>query len=204
MIYPVSDIFVSLQGEGHFVGYRLAFVRLAGCSVTECRIRDLCDEAPWKMQWKLRVSDIVDRLKHVGNFAAVCITGGEPTDHDLLPLISALRDEGWSVHLETSGTRSVAGYPLEWITVSPKTNDYVQRVGHTLKLVVMPEWTDPWAIIRGASDLTRFFHYYLQPLYDGDDRPMNLEQVIGLLASEDNGRGKWALSMQAHKAWGLK
>lgn len=202
MLYPVTSIFASLQGEGHFVGYRMAFVRLAGCSVTACRIRNDCDEGPWKAQWTLRVVDIVDRLKFIGPFAAVCITGGEPTDHDLLPLISALRDEGWPVHLETSGERKTDGYPLDWVTVSPKTNEYQQRVGHALKIVVMPEWREPWGLIKGASDSTSFFHYYLQPLYR-DGGPVNLPEVIAMLGSDNNGRGKWALSTQAHKVWGI-
>jgi organic radical activating enzyme len=211
VIYPVSDIFVSEQGEGHFVGYRMAFVRLAGCGVLDCRIRAQCDEAPWKSQWRLRACDIVDTIKGKalsdGPFCAVCITGGEPTDHDLLPLIAALRAEGWPVHMETSGVRSVVGYPLEWLTVSPKTNDYVQRTGHTLKVVVMPDWGDgepAWAKIKGASDGATFFHYYLQPLYGANDKPVNLEQVKTLLRSPMNGRGKWALSWQAHKHWDVK
>ncbi len=202
MIYPVTDIFLSEQGEGHHVGVETAFVRLAGCSVLGCRIRSMCDEAPWSANFRMRTIDIVDRIRFIGPFAAVCITGGEPTDHDLLPLISALREERWPVHLETSGVRSVAGYPLDWITVSPKTSDYVQRVGHVLKLVVDPAWTDPWATIKGATDGTAFFHYYLQPLYQGKE-PVNLAQVQALLRSEQNGRGKWALSWQAHKAWGV-
>jgi 7-carboxy-7-deazaguanine synthase len=203
MLYPVAEIFSSLQGEGHFVGYRLAFVRLAGCSVLECRIREQCDEAPWRSQFKLRSIDIIDRLKTLGPFAAVCITGGEPTDHDLRPLVSSIREAGWRVHLETSGVRSCEGYPLDWLTVSPKTVDFVQRVGHTLKLVVDPSWKDPWAIIKGAADCTTFFHYYLQPLTNHDGST-NVAQVIELLADSHNGGGKWALSTQAHRVWNLR
>lgn len=47
MKYPVTSVFRSLQGEGHFVGYPMTFVRLAGCSVQDCMIRAVCDEAPW-------------------------------------------------------------------------------------------------------------------------------------------------------------
>lgn len=210
-MYPVTDIFISDQGEGHFVGAAMAFVRLAGCSVLDCRIRANCDEAPWKSNHRLDAARIVDTIRGKsraeGPFAAVCITGGEPTDHDLVPLISALRAEGWPVHLETSGIRSCGGYPIDWLTVSPKTADFVQRVGHTLKLVVMPEWDNApdgaWSIIKGLSDCTSFFHYYLQPLTIGD-RAVNLDQVQRLRRDVHNGRGKWFLSTQAHKVWGVR
>jgi 7-carboxy-7-deazaguanine synthase len=201
MLYPVSEIFRSIQGEGHFVGYPMTFVRLAGCSVQECSIRAECDEAPWRAKWKFRVTDIVDSCKNKAGTGIVCITGGEPTDHELLPLIHGLRDAGYRIHMETSGVRSVAGYPLEWLTVSPKCSDYNQRSGHTLKLVVRPEWKEPWAHIRGYSS-DAFFHYYLQPLYV-DGQPANLQQVIDLVTSGDNGGGKWALSTQAHKGWNI-
>lgn len=210
-MYPVSDIFFSLQGEGHFVGYPMVFVRLAGCSVQDCHIRAECDEAPWKMKERLSTEEIVDRVTSLQPLGIVCITGGEPTDHDILPLISALRDAGQRVHLETSGSRSVCGYPLEWLTVSPKVlgnGGLVQRCGHALKFVIRPEWTarEAWNIILGTSAMTQFFHYYLQPT-TVLGVPVNRDLVISMLLNQDgcghNG-GKWALSMQAHRAWGLK
>lgn len=212
MTYPVADIFFSLQGEGHFVGYPMVFVRLAGCSVLDCHIRDVCDESPWKMKERLSLSEIIDRVRSLSSTGIVCITGGEPTDHDILPLISALRDSGYRIHLETSGARSVAGYPLEWLTVSPKLFGFsqtVQRSGHTLKIVVRPEWGDnAWNIIKGFDAGTDFFHRYLQPM-TVDGRPSNLDQVVSMLLNRDspagmNGDSRWALSMQAHRNWGLK
>ncbi len=208
MIYPVSDIFRSLQGEGHHVGYPMTFVRLAGCSVGECHIRSECDEAPWKAKWRLRVTDIVDSVKLKQSTGIVCITGGEPTDHDLIPLVAGLHDAGFRVHLETSGVRSVLGMPIEWITVSPKVmapGGLQQRVGHTLKIVVRPEWdaARAWSIIRSFDADTDFFHRYLQPLYAADGSS-NIEVVKALLLGGDNGGARWALSTQAHKAWGLR
>lgn len=210
--YPVSDIFFSLQGEGHFVGYPMVFVRLAGCSVQDCHIRAECDEAPWKMRERLTIAEILERVKALQPLGVVCITGGEPTDHDVLPLICALRDEGQRVHIETSGVRSVAGYPLEWITVSPKVlggRGLKQQTGHTFKLVVRPEWSarQAWDIILGVSACTQFFHYYLQPT-TVEGAPVNLELVTKMLLNQDgcshNGQGRWALSMQSHRTWGLK
>ena len=222
MKYPVTDIFYSLQGEGHFVGYPMAFVRLAGCSVTECHIRKECDEAPWKSREQLdadgivvRVRDVVTEARmrspvvrtagdqHAGGSLIVCITGGEPTDHDLTPLLSALRDAGHRLHLETSGVRPLTGIPFEWITVSPKTKDYVQRSGHTLKVVVRPEWSEleAWREVEQYDQGTEFFHRYLQPT-TLLGRPANAEAVTRMLLGGWNA-GRWALSIQAHRHWNL-
>ena len=141
MKYPVSAIFRSLQGEGHFVGYPMTFVRLAGCSVLGCSIRKECDEAPWKATEVLAVDEILLRVRSFSPRGIVCVTGGEPTDHDLIPLVETLRATRFAVHVETSGVRSLEGVPLDWITVSPKTPDFSQRQGHTLKVIVRPGMT---------------------------------------------------------------
>lgn len=205
--YPVSDIFFSLQGEGHFVGYPMVFVRLAGCSVRECHLRKVCDEAPWKMKERLETKEIVERVRTISQAGIVCITGGEPTDHDLLPLISALRDAGYRIHLETSGVRSVEGFPLEWLTVSPKVfrpGGLVQRTGHTLKIVVLPEWGDgAWDVVNACDAGTNFFHRYLQPLTLAG-RSANLPQVVNMLLGPRNVGARWAISSQSHRVWGLK
>jgi 7-carboxy-7-deazaguanine synthase len=207
--YPIAEIFHSLQGEGHFVGTPMTFVRLAGCSVVRCHIRAECDEAPWKATTRLSAPEIVDACKAQRATGIVCISGGEPTDHDLLPLVSALRDAGYRVHLETSGCRSVAGVPFDWITVSPKVLDaggLVQRQGHTLKIVVRPEWTDDihaWDIIKSLDSGTDFFHRYLQPM-TAPDGSTNVAQVVRLLHDMHNGGARWALSTQAHRTWGVR
>lgn len=72
--YPITEIFHSFQGEGHFVGGAMAFVRLAGCSVVNCHIRKECDEAPWKMTERLNVKEILSRVRGLPPICAVCIT----------------------------------------------------------------------------------------------------------------------------------
>lgn len=196
--YPVSKIFRTLQGEGHFVGYPAVFIRLAGCSVLGCSIRSECDEAPWKAAETLTSVEVAARAAFFNPGGIAVITGGEPTDHDLIPLVCGLKDMGMRVHLETSGVRSVDGYPLDWITVSPKLPGYAQRSGHALKVVVRPSWT--WKQVAALDEGTTFFHRYLQPLTMSDGSS-NLAEVVALLDQVQGSR--WALSVQAHKQWGL-
>lgn len=207
MKYPITEIFHSIQGEGHFVGYPMTFVRFAGCSVTKCSIRKECDEAPWKAKEHLTAEEIVFRVKSLRSSEGggiVCLTGGEPTDHDIAPIVALLRQEEYRVHIETSGVRSLDGIPFDWITVSPKTTDYVQRSGHTLKVVVRPGWTVSEAreIIERMNRRTNFFHRYLQPMAMRDGTT-NVTGVIALLTDPEVRNG-WALSTQAHKTWGIK
>ena len=91
--------------------------------------------------------------------------------------------------------------PFSWTTVSPKNNQYVQRIGYTLKLIVQDDWT--WDHIAGMDAGTTFLHRYLQPL-TAPDGSTNLAHVMKLLHEWDNYKGNWALSEQRHKAWGVK
>lgn len=205
MKYPVTAIFgPTLQGEGHFVGYPMTFVRLAGCSILNCSIRLECDEAPWKAKEALTAEQIVVRVRSLCTGGIVLVTGGEPGDHDLIPLVSRLSEAGYRIHIETSGTRALTGLPVDWLTVSPKVFDYRQRTGHVLKLVVRPDWT--WSVVRRFDEGTDFFHRYLQPLSNPNTgAPMNLDQVKKMVASPDNAMtARWALSTQAHRVWGVQ
>lgn len=206
MNYPVTEVFRSLQGEGHFRSYPMTFVRLAGCSVLDCHIRKKCDEEPWKAKFQATEDELVERVRaeqEPGGESRVCITGGEPSDHDLCPLVAALRHAGYIIHAETSGVRRLEGIAIDWLTVSPKTQSYQQRHGNELKVVFLPQWQhDPWKHINLISEGTRFFHYYLQPLYVAG-QPVNLDYLISLAKSREN-TGRWAVSEQAHKSWGIK
>ena len=56
-----------------------------------------------------------------GLLTGVCITGGEPTLHDLTPLLERIKEEGYDIKLDTNGTR-----PDRWIPwVQQGLIDYV-------------------------------------------------------------------------------
>src|SRR5205807_1063603 len=113
--YNVAEIFDSIHGEGMFAGCRMLFVRMAGCSVgrpidgqpvyEQCETWDgrkfTCD-TDFKLKKKMSAEQILSlKDSHVTH---VCITGGEPMNQPLFPLINLARDCGAMVHIETSGT----------------------------------------------------------------------------------------------------
>jgi len=109
--------FYTLQGEGFYAGTAAYFVRLAGCDVGchWCDVKEswIVDEKQW-----MNISDLVDDIKKTAT-QRVVITGGEPLMYDLLPLTTALKNENYFIHIETSGAYPLSGI-LDWICVSPK------------------------------------------------------------------------------------
>jgi len=100
------DIFETVQGEGIDTGLPAFFIRLQGCSV-HCFF---CDE---KDTWvkrennslDLEPDEIVKKFEEMNPLLKrVVITGGEPTEQKLKPLIDALINSSFKVSVETAGT----------------------------------------------------------------------------------------------------
>lgn len=118
-VYPIIEIFDSIQGEGAFIGMPVSFIRLAGCNLS-------CPWCDTKESWKtnedtlwLSIEDIADQCKQ----NIIVITGGEPCLHDLEPLRSVLQGQGKFTCLETNGTLAT-GDGFDWVTCSPKPPEY--------------------------------------------------------------------------------
>jgi 7-carboxy-7-deazaguanine synthase len=117
----VSEVFLSLQGEGPSAGTPAHFVRLQGCSVG-CR---WCDT---KYSWDplagraSTVAGLLDEAADLGPAPLLVVTGGEPLES---PAIRPLLEHGlerWEhVEVETGGLLPpVLSHPrLRW-SVSPK------------------------------------------------------------------------------------
>lgn len=135
MKYPVAERFKAPQGEGLYAGKQMSFVRLVGCSVGK-GVCHACDTDFDRMLPSLgggayTPEEILewtngDDPNEGGPTRHVCLTGGEPLDRDLGPLVAVLVEAGKMVHLETSGTKEIPDWALGksvdelWITVSPK------------------------------------------------------------------------------------
>jgi organic radical activating enzyme len=118
---PIHEQFYTFQGEGMHAGRAAYFIRTFGCPV-QC---PWCDSAgtwhpayiPDRIQ-RLPVEMLVAEVKKT-KAEFVVITGGEPTIHNLAPLVDALHANNQKVHLETSGAFDIRG-DFDWITLSPK------------------------------------------------------------------------------------
>jgi 7-carboxy-7-deazaguanine synthase len=116
---PVSESFVSIQGEGKLTGVPSWFLRLAGCNL-RCT---WCDTpyASWNPESvKRSLDDLVIEARASGVRHAV-LTGGEPMIFpQLVPLTEALHRAGIHITIETAGTVTLPGVQCHLMSLSPK------------------------------------------------------------------------------------
>lgn len=115
-LYPLVEVFYSLQGEGARTGQATIFVRFAGCNLA-C---EFCD-TDFRARETLTLTELLEQITRIGLACRwVCLTGGEPTIHNLQPLCDALHARGYFVQIETNGTRPCPEWQIDHVTVSPK------------------------------------------------------------------------------------
>lgn len=238
MSYAVKAIFDTIQGEGARAGTQAVFVRFAGCNLWSGRPEDRQKGKGACARWcdtdfvvgeKLAAATVLARMDAlvVGSDRWCVLTGGEPALQLDLPLVSALRNAGWGIAVETNGTvDSEAMHAADWVTVSPKKGGAVRlRAGNELK-VVLPGavgdeqgWTD--AQLDELAGLRLWPFMFVQPM----DPPLSaavedtylhpqrseasgasqrvyasaLERCLSFVRS----RPSWRLGAQLHKVWRL-
>lgn len=140
MLYPINEMFQTLQGEGFYTGAPAIFIRLQGCPVgcSWCDTKHTWEKYADKQQ---PLSDIVQKtaeseawadasveqllaVVHDQGWTAkhIVITGGEPALYDLTVLTEYLEQQGFQCQIETSGTHPIRCSAATWVTVSPKVN----------------------------------------------------------------------------------
>jgi organic radical activating enzyme len=130
--------FLTIQGEGPYLGHPAVFVRLHGCHL-RCVFCDTAfdddDDPTWIMYELARE---VYRIKQKARL--VVITGGEPMRQNILPLCRQLRGNGFTIQIETAGTFWLDGIEkYTEIVCSPKTptiHDKVYQHARAFKYVI--------------------------------------------------------------------
>jgi 7-carboxy-7-deazaguanine synthase len=198
VIYPLSrdGIYWTIQGEGTQTGVPMVFVRLAGCSVgcAEC-------DTDYRVASSATVDEIAERVLSVTPSSYrvarpwVWITGGEPCDHDLAPLISELK-KTHLVALCTSGEGRHAKdmWPGCWVSLSPHR---VIDGKHGSEVKLVPGLGNlTWNDLDDLSVWRNFPIKWVQPLAG---EPAELSRAIAYVLTHPGVQ----LSTQAHKVWSI-
>lgn len=200
MSYKLADIFYSLQGEGHRKGTANVFLRFAGCNL-DCKVKthgfDCDTNFEMRHQFATASELVHEAIRHWGGrpwpHRAVILTGGEPTLQVDDDLVRKLREAHFYVAIETNGTKPVPA-EVQWISCSPKTSRVVIERCDELRYVVGAQQPAPMPACEAS-------YYYVSPAFDGDQvQPGALDTCIDICRSTP----PWRLSVQDHKAWGVR
>lgn len=221
-VYRVNDVYSCVQGEGCQTGVAMVLVRLHGCSVgcPWCDTRET-----WAVDEAQRVETLPAALganprwaevqaKDLAAYVATChpgprwvlLTGGEPANQTLGPLVSAFHTIGLQVALETSGTAlGHVGANCDWVCVSPKAG---MPGGRSIEPAAVQEADEIKYVIGRQSDLVRLDEFLAaHPLKAGVQvclQPLSQNRVATELAIRTVQERGWRLSSQTHKYLGLR
>ena len=229
--YVVNEVFYSPQGEGARAGSMNVFVRMAGCNLQCVKAepgrmltgRDIdagfnCD-TDFRDGEKLEAGEVIDRVRQADESASGCgwviVTGGEPTLQLDDALVSAFHEAGYKVAVETNGTIDPEAWPsklVDWISCSPKRGSAVKLKAASEVRVVVDDGAEPDAHGIEAT------HYFVSPAFKapkvsgmwgdwrsrGYDSPRPQEPALLWAIEWCKRNPQWRLSVQQHKAWGVR
>jgi len=197
-IYPIVEIFHSVQGEGFHQGMPSIFIRFGGCNL-RC---SWCD-TDFDVWTDMNIGEIVNELSKY-DCDRIILTGGEPALQDLLSLSLCLKPLGYHLSIETNGTIEIPTGIIDWICVSPKDQEYSnlkinQRTGDELKIVYLGQDLSMYDELKHG-----FEHLFLQPLYDEGQTTewngINFHSTFEKVRENP----EWRLSLQTHKWMGVE
>ena len=224
-MYFVNEIFVSLQGEGYWTGTPMVFLRFAGCNLRcpFCDTAHTSPSTPMTLDELLKAVAEISPLTPFGRndnvvstsvisssssvissgvekspIRRICLTGGEPGLQVDGALVEALHVAGFTIHIETNGTRPLPP-GINWITLSPKSDfvpdaSVVLQRADELKLVFTgTNNPDPWLAFPAE-------HHFLQPCFDAAEGTSNTAGTVAYILSHPS----WRLSLQTHRLLGLR
>lgn len=140
---PICDLFVSIQGEGKYMGVPSIFVRVSGCNL-RCVFKGSVCDTPYSSfkpeKSKYTLDDVAKVIKDNPQVEHVVITGGEPMlyrdDIEFQALVCILC-KNKQITIETNGSLppidyDLAGYSNILYSVSPKLSTSVGKAGQTI------------------------------------------------------------------------
>ncbi|MBF0613744.1 MAG: 7-carboxy-7-deazaguanine synthase QueE [Magnetococcales bacterium] len=202
-LYPICDMFASLQGEATWSGRPMLFIRAWGCPLACAWCDEPLHRDP-KARQLLSRHAIRTALQHLApELRAVVLTGGEPLAlPDLSGLVADLHHHGYWVAMESSGVGgTLPDPPVDWLTLSPKTPlpDTLYHAANEIKWVLGAEGGSTEFILALAN---RHPNVWVQPRAHGNTPdPAALARCLQLTMQAN---GRLRLSVQMHKYIGIR
>jgi 7-carboxy-7-deazaguanine synthase len=208
IVFYVTEIYGSLQGESTFTGRPCGFVRLSGCPL-RCR---WCDTVySFKEGHPYTLEQLVDAVLQL-KLPLVEITGGEPLAQKDAPLLmERLLEKGLEVLLETSGAYSLAPVPTSVVKIMdlkcPASGMSHRNLWENI------QWLAPHDEIKFVVACRSDFDWALERIqtYSLDTWTLLFSPAWGLVSPKDLAEWllasgvKGRLNLQTHKyIWGPK
>jgi 7-carboxy-7-deazaguanine synthase len=227
MKYKLNDLYPTIQGEGAQTGTPMVLIRLQGCGVG-------CPFCDTKETWQSDPAHQVERFALAAgtnpkwceadgttiaglaraaapHFSWALITGGEPAEQDLAPLVRSLHAQHMRVSLETSGTAlGHLGADFDWVCVSPKLN---MPGGKPVVIDAIRHADEIKMVVGKQADLDRLDAWlpdvHAGTKYRGRPPVISLQPVSQSVGATElcvrtaMQRG-WHVSLQQHKTLGVR
>ncbi len=193
--YEITEIFLTIQGEGFNAGKPYVFIRFANCSVG-C---SFCD-TDYSVRETLTAREIAERVRMIwgpGGSVPMILTGGEPLQQYDRELHEHLAWMG-TLTLETSGAYRPR-FKFDYVCCSPKVGPEILIRNFPggvdeLRYIIHKQRYPPIPPIKAT-------HYYLSPMFDGEKpKPECMENAVSLVQRNP----PWRLSLPLHKFGGFR
>jgi len=190
---PLMEHFYTIQGEGAYAGVAAYFIRIGGCDVG-CHWCDVKESWEAANHPTTSVEEMITNVKR-SKAEIVVITGGEPLTWNMGILTRRLKEEGFRVHIETSGAYPFTGV-WDWVCLSPKKTklpvDEAYTKAHELKIIIYNH-NDFLFAEEQAAKVNEDCVLLLQVEWSKRDKmnPILVEYV--------KNNPKWRISVQTHK-----
>lgn len=194
-MYPLVEIFESLQGEGRNTGRPVVFVRFAGCNLA-C---PWCDTDIAK-RFELSLENLVAEVK-THRAKSVILTGGEPTiQKGMDELVTALKAAGYWIGVETNGTNEPEWFKsVDYVACSPKAEfPETLRLTRANEVRIVASSSSVVDFARAVRARVAATDYYISPCAHGDD--IDFATAKDVLSQLDG----FSLSVQLHKLLGFR
>ncbi|MDH4263452.1 MAG: radical SAM protein [Spirochaetia bacterium] len=201
----ITEVFQSIQGEGHYSGIPCSFIRLTGCNLL-CK---WCDTTyAYKNGESLEINDIINEI-NIFNNELVEITGGEPLLQDnVYDLIDYLHQNNNRVLLETNGSLFIDRVP-EYVHIimdikTPSSGGYTE--GYLKNLPIIKKTDEIKIVISNYNDFKWALNMCLDNnLFDYFEKPILVQPAFGILNEQDlaawilDSKVFFKLGIQLHK-----